>query len=137
MSDMRAKLVRLGQTRNGRIILVVLAIWALVVLGDSAMRVGGMGVYARSYSGTVVSKHVSTWGTIVQIASGRSLFRPTERRGFRTPTVGPWRVVIRNDGETREVAVPRSVYERARPGAHMRKRTGQKVPVLSDETDDS
>lgn len=136
MSDLKPKLARLSRTRNGRIILVVLAIWALVVLGDSAMRVGGIGVYARSYSGTIVSKHVSTWGTIVQIASGRSLFRPTERT-TRTPTVGPWRVVIRNDRETREVAVPRHVYERARPGNHMRKRAGQKAPVLSDQADDS
>ena len=107
---------KLSQTARGRVILAAIAIWALVVLGDSTMRLLGAGVYKMNWSGEVVSKHQSTLGWVAHVASGRTVFGMVDK-GPRGAPGGPWRLVVKAaGGETIEVAVPRRIWERAAPG---------------------
>lgn len=112
---LQQSLVRLSRTTGGRVILVVLALYALVVLGDSTVRILGISPYVREYKGEVVAKRESTFGWFVHLASGRTVFGPTDRK-TRKPPIGPWRLeVLTRDGSI-EVAVPRRVFEAAAPG---------------------
>lgn len=121
---------RLTGTGLGRVVLVALALYALIVLGDSSRRLVGAGPYRRSYEGEILEKKTSAVGWFIQIISGRAIFGPTDK-GTRQAPVGPWRLVLRtSQGEVFEVAVPRRIYEQALPGTNIQRRSGTSTPVL-------
>ena len=125
-------LFRLAQTTWGRVVLAVIAVYAVIILGDGVMRVAGLGPYRWTYSGTIAQKQVSTWGTVVHALSGRNWWQKTER-GARTPVVGPWRLLVRlSDGRTVEVAVPRRTYDAALPGMGIESRSAMAPPILKE-----
>ncbi len=123
---------RLARTPRGRVILVLLGIWAFIVLGDSAARVVGVGPYKRNWSGEVVSKHQSTAGWVAHIAAGRTIFGATDK-GTRGAPVGPWRLVVRGaGGSTIEVAVPRRLWNRVAPGMMVKGMTPSTAVIVGE-----